>query len=110
MKEIKYTILFFVFVRTFVIPFYIGSGTVINYGSGSNLLTRYDSGSTRQKVTVPTVPVKQHWVRLISAPAYLLPAWRGGGYGGTGQSQLFLTPLTRRVRYHSLLLVHKFTT
>jgi hypothetical protein len=30
-----------------------GSGTVFNYGSGS--------GSTRQKVTVPTVPVPQHW-------------------------------------------------
>ena len=27
-----------------------GSGTVINYGSG------YSSGSTSQKVTVPTVP------------------------------------------------------
>ncbi len=28
--------------------------TVIHYGSGS--------GSTRQKVTVPTVPVPQHWL------------------------------------------------
>jgi hypothetical protein len=34
-----------------------GSGTVINYGSG---LTSYGSGSTSQKVTVPTVPVPQH--------------------------------------------------
>ncbi len=38
-----------------------GSGTVINYGSGSDFLTSYgsgyDSGSTSQKVTVPTVPV-----------------------------------------------------
>jgi hypothetical protein len=33
MKEIKYTILFCVFVRTFVIPFYYGSGTVISYGT-----------------------------------------------------------------------------
>jgi hypothetical protein len=49
MKEIKYTILYCAFVRTFVIPFYYGSGTVISYGSGS--------GSTRQKDTVPTVPV-----------------------------------------------------
>ncbi len=32
-------ILYCVFVRTFVIPFYYGSGTVINYGSGSNFLT-----------------------------------------------------------------------
>jgi hypothetical protein len=46
-----------------------GSGTVINYGSGSDFLTIYGSdsgsGSTSQKVTVPTVlvpvPVPQHW-------------------------------------------------
>jgi hypothetical protein len=41
-----------------------GSGTVINYGSGSgsDFLTSNGSGSgsTRQKVTVPTVPVPQH--------------------------------------------------
>jgi hypothetical protein len=43
-----------------------GSGTVINYGfgSGSDFLTSngsgYGSGSTTQKVTVPTVPVPQH--------------------------------------------------
>jgi hypothetical protein len=30
-----------------------GSGTVINYGSGSEFLTSYGSGSTRQKNTVP---------------------------------------------------------
>jgi hypothetical protein len=34
-----------------------GSGTVINYGSGSEFLTNYSSGSTSQTVTVPTVPV-----------------------------------------------------
>jgi hypothetical protein len=35
------------------------SGIVINYGSGSgsDFLTSYSSGSTRKKVTVPTVPV-----------------------------------------------------
>ncbi len=42
-----------------------GSGTVINYGSGSDFLTSYGSGygsgSTSQKVTVPTVPVPQQW-------------------------------------------------
>jgi hypothetical protein len=42
-----------------------GSGTVINYGSGSDFFTSYGSGSgsTSQKVTVPTVPVPvpQHW-------------------------------------------------
>ncbi len=39
-----------------------GSGTVINYGSGSDFLTSYGSGygsgSTSQKVMVPTVPVR----------------------------------------------------
>ncbi len=64
MNEIKYTILYCVFVRTFVITFYYDSGTVINYGSGSNFLTSSGSGSTRQKVPVPTVPVPQHCVTL----------------------------------------------
>jgi hypothetical protein len=36
-----------------------GSGTVINYGSGSDFLLSYGYGSTSQKVTVPTVPVPQ---------------------------------------------------
>ena len=35
-----------------------GSGTVINYGSGSDFLTSYGSGSTSQKVTIPTVPFR----------------------------------------------------
>jgi hypothetical protein len=44
------------------------SGTVINYGSGSDFLTSNGSssgsGSSSQKVTVPTVPVPvpQHWL------------------------------------------------
>ncbi len=48
-----------------MIPFYYGSGsdsgsgTLINYSSGSDFLARYGfgSGSPGQKVTVPTVPV-----------------------------------------------------
>ncbi len=44
MKEIEYTILYCVFVRTFVITFYYGSEAVISYGSGSGS----GSGSTRQ--------------------------------------------------------------
>ncbi len=42
-----------------------GFGTLINYGSGSDFLTSYGSGSTSQKVTVPTVPVPvpQRWVQ-----------------------------------------------
>jgi hypothetical protein len=41
-----------------------GSGTEIYYGSGSDFLPSYGSGSgsTSQKVTVPTVPVPQHWL------------------------------------------------
>jgi hypothetical protein len=43
-----------------------GSGTVINYGSGSDFLTSYGSGSgsTSQNDTVPTVPVPlpQRWI------------------------------------------------
>ena len=31
-----------------------GSGTVINYGSGSDFLTSYGCGSTSKKVTVPS--------------------------------------------------------
>ncbi len=49
-----------------MIPFYYGSGsssgTEINYGSGSDFLARYGSGSASQKVTVPTVPVSQRWM------------------------------------------------
>ncbi len=55
-----------------------GSGTVTSYGSGSgsDFLTSYGSGygsgSTSQKVTVPTVPVPvsvpvpQHWITVQS--------------------------------------------
>ncbi len=52
-----------------------GSGTVINYGSGSDFLTSYGSdsgsGSISQKVTVPTVPVPvpQHWLPTYMAHA-----------------------------------------
>jgi hypothetical protein len=49
-----------------------GSGTVINYGSGSDFLTSYGSGygsgSTSQKVTVPTVPVPQHCLKNSNIP------------------------------------------
>jgi hypothetical protein len=53
-----------------------GSGTVINYGSGSDFLTSYGSSSgsgfASQKVTVPTVPVPvpQHWIP--AAPVYFV--------------------------------------
>ena len=53
-----------------------GSGTVNNYGSGSDYLTSYCScsGSTSQKVTVPTVPVPvpgpvpQHCTQALGLP------------------------------------------
>ncbi len=32
--------------------------------SGSDFLTSSGSGSARQKVTVPTVPIPQHWICL----------------------------------------------
>ncbi len=63
-----------------------GSGTVINYGSGSDFLTRYGSGygsgSTSQKVTVPTVPVpvSQHWFYLsfpLPIPLPIPPPFSG---------------------------------
>ncbi len=44
-----------------------GSGTVINYGSRSDFLTSYGSGSTSQKVTVPKVPVP------VPVPQHCLP-------------------------------------
>ncbi len=43
------TLFYTVSVGTFVISFY--------YGSGSDFLARYGSGSASQKLTVPTVPV-----------------------------------------------------
>ncbi len=46
-----------------------GSGTVINYGSGSDFLTSYGSGSTSQKVTVLTVPVPQRSLYIFLASA-----------------------------------------
>jgi hypothetical protein len=71
---IKYTILYCVIVRTFVIPFYYGSGTVINYGSGSDFLTSYGSGSTRQKVMVPTVPIPVS--TTLRTVILSIPKWR----------------------------------
>ncbi len=45
-------------VRTFVVPFY--------YGSGSDFLACYGSGSASQKGTVPTVPVPQRWQKAFN--------------------------------------------
>ena len=60
-----------------------GSGSVINYGSGSDFLTSYSScsgsGSKSQKVTVPTVPVPvpvpQHWIHQGVKTCSFLFAW-----------------------------------
>ncbi len=55
-----------------------GSGTVTNYGSGSDFLTSYGSvygsGFTSQKVTVPTVPVPQHCLGLIKYKKEIISA------------------------------------
>ncbi len=80
-----------------------GSGTVINYGSGSDFLTSYGSGYgsgfTSQKVTVPTVsvpvPVPQHWYPgtypLVHARVQIE---KGGG---------FLSRLYLPIRYKGFL-------
>ncbi len=44
------------------------SGTVINYGSGSDFFKSYGSGSTSQNVTVPTVPGQHEVVAKILSP------------------------------------------
>ncbi len=72
-----------------------GSGTVINYGSdsGSDFLTSYGSvsgsGSTSQKVTVPTVPVPvpQH---CLSPHIWALI--RGRNWSAKIDGGLFVTP------------------
>ncbi len=64
------------------------SGTVNNYGSGSDFLTSYGSisgsGLTSQKVTVPTVPVPvpQHCLYGCTDPVPAHP-------GPTGQMSAF---------------------
>jgi hypothetical protein len=66
-----------------------GSGTVINYGSGSDFLTSYGSGSTRKKVTVPTVPVPdpvpQHCSQVIKFNVfYCIDCFSVGFWLGVG--------------------------
>jgi hypothetical protein len=72
------------------------SGTVINYGSGSDFLMSYSSGSTSQKITVPTVPVPQRCDRVGLGWAWLGLAglgwcglgWCGLGWAGLGRAGL----------------------
>ncbi len=91
-------------VRTFVIPFYYGtgsgSGTVINYGSGSDFLARYGSGSgsASQKVTVSTVPVPapQRCLQAggASRPCRQRPDPRGSRHSATRlNTQIYTRPL-----------------
>jgi hypothetical protein len=72
MKEIKYTVLYCVCEKFCDTVYYSSgsgscSGTLINYGSGSDFLARYGfgSGSASQKVSVPTVPVPQRCYLLL---------------------------------------------
>jgi hypothetical protein len=48
-----------VIVRTFVITFYYVSGTVINYGLGSNFLTSYGSYGSGSTTLVTTAVIKR---------------------------------------------------
>jgi hypothetical protein len=105
MKQIKCTILYCVFVRTFVIPLYYGSGTIINYGSDSDFLTSYGFGSARQKVMVPTVSVQQHWrieIQFFSPTCVKLGVgsgsrsgsaldWKAGARSGSASIQCWST-------------------
>jgi len=55
-------------VRTFVIPFYYGSGTMINYGSGSGRIgLRFGQDRitvlAKSKGSYGPVPVPQHWAQ-----------------------------------------------
>jgi hypothetical protein len=86
-------------VRTFVIPFSYGSesgsGTVINYGSGSDLLARYvsGSGSAGQKVTGSTVP--QRWLQAggASRPCRQRPDPRGSRHSAARlNTQIYTRP------------------
>ncbi len=73
-----------------------GSGSVINYGSGSDFLTSYSSGSgsgsKSQKVTVPTVPVPvpvpQHWLECSLSRAEDFFCSLVVLYGGLGMGKL----------------------
>ncbi len=67
MKEIK-----------FIILSSFGSVTVINYGSDSDILPSYGSGSASQKVTIPTVPVPQHWRQHCHAYLSRVLFWLSG--------------------------------
>ncbi len=64
--------LFMYFILFSNVMFSSCTGTVIKYGSGSDFSTSYGSGSTSQKVTVPTVPVPQHWPN----DTYRINSWR----------------------------------
>jgi hypothetical protein len=60
------------------------SKTVINYGSGSDFLTSYDSGSASQKVTVPTVAVPQHWCKKRNRAGIFKQSMGTRNRGGIG--------------------------
>ncbi len=66
MKVIKYTILYCVyenFCDSILLRFRIRFRNRNYYGSSSDFLARYGSGSASQKVTVPTVPVPQRCLK-----------------------------------------------
>jgi hypothetical protein len=72
---------------------------LINYGSDSDILTRYGSGSTWQKVTVPTlpVPVPQHCLQVEGEDVLLVEL--------TGRTRALVNDL---VHYGALRLGQQF--
>ena len=78
---------------------------LINYGSGSDFLVRYGSGSASQKVKVPTVPVPQRCHRLQQSTVHKItvPLKRRNT---TGQESLKLRGKRKKVTY----IMHKMRT
>jgi hypothetical protein len=80
-----------------------GSGTVINYGSGSDFLSSYDSFSASLKVTVPMVLVSQHCLQSIfTIELFCLQT-------GVTEMQWFLSPQGKMFRGRKAVLRHMKT-
>jgi hypothetical protein len=102
MLNVKYTILYLAPVP----------GTVIIYGSGSDFLTSYGSGSTSQKFTVPTVTVPVTFTVTVPVPQRCLSGGQNSsGILLAGQQDfcraLVLSRLGERAGNNELLIRHR---